>query len=532
MVSDAFPDAEVFESDLTGLKPAAFNGIVKNRENHFNMAKYGCALLSLVSVLHLSTAARTVPEDSPIKKDTTGVFITWARKIRYKTFVSSVTIENRQWTRLCIRPDFPIGRFGVAPELELFLDDKWNFSDKGYSFNSRKETLESLARRIYYVRYNNPGDDLYLKAGGLENVTLGYGFLVNNYSNSLEFPEIKKLGVQFEAKSLGNYDITIQSFMNNIGEIYVWGPLTGLRTALKVLKPHTASGTILHDLEIGVTGAADFNQNQGIGPVDSVYRQKTDPDGFYMVGAEATLPIWKRPGLNLAIYGEAAKSLDDRDSGTEAGGYGFSFPGFLLTSETICANINFCRFKDRFCSEYFNLLYEFERHRIIGPEPFVKDEFIDSVNHIGVSAKLSWDIRGFVRFKGSGQFLFGDSFAYDRLGLVIGLGRKILKYPALLSGGRVNIVSVDAFYHKNRIGGFDKNAWKRKLFPAAPEYRPQVRDRYFEVTPFTLFGLASRMELARWFGMNVGITRYFLLETFTGDVKKFDRINIEPYFQF
>jgi hypothetical protein len=94
------------------------------------------------------------------------------------------------------------------------------------------------------------------------------------------------------------------------------------------------------------------------------------------------------------------------------------------------------------------------------------------------------------------------------------------------------VLSIDAFYHKNRIGGFDKNAWKRKLFPSSPEFWPQARDRYFEVTPFTLFGLSSKMELAKWFGMNIRITRHFLLETFTGDVKKYDRINIEPYLKF
>lgn len=500
--------------------------------NYFDMARYRCALLLLFSVLCFIAGARTVPEDSLEKKDTTSSFFTWVRKIRYKSFISSVTVENRQWTRLSIKPDFPIGPFGVALDLELFLDDKWNFSDKGYRFNGRKEALESLARRLYYVRYNNPGDDLYLKAGGLENVTLGYGFLVNNYSNSLEFPEVKRLGVQFEAKSLGRYDMDIQYFMNNVGEIYVWGPLTGIRTALKVLTPHADSGKIIHDLEIGLTGAADFNQNQGIGPVDTLYRQKTGPDGFYMVSTDATLPVWKRPGLKLAVYGEAARSIDDRDFGTEAEGYGFSFPGVLLTTKTLTANINFCYFKDRFCSEYFNLLYEFERHRIIGHEPFVKDEFIDSVKHIGVSGKLVWDILGFVRFQGAGQFLFGDSLAYDRLGLVIGLGGKILKHARRFSGGRFKVLSVNAFYHKNRIGGFDKNAWKRILFPADPEYRLPARDRYFEATPFTLLGLSSRMELAKWFGMNIRITRHFVVETFTGNVTKYDRINIEPYLKF
>ena len=56
---------------------------------------------------------------------------------------------------------------------------------------------DSILRKIYYVRYGRPNDAVYVKIGALDNVTLGYGLIMDTYRNTLHYPGIKKTGLQF-----------------------------------------------------------------------------------------------------------------------------------------------------------------------------------------------------------------------------------------------------------------------------------------------------------------------------------------------
>ena len=71
-----------------------------------------------------------------------------------------------------------------------FYDKSWNFS-KGKAF-------ETILDKIYYLRYNKPGDNFYFRIGGMPNATLGYGIIVDNYSNMVEYPNIRRLGMDMQ----------------------------------------------------------------------------------------------------------------------------------------------------------------------------------------------------------------------------------------------------------------------------------------------------------------------------------------------
>ena len=59
--------------------------------------------------------------------------------------------------------------------------------------------------KIYYVRWGSRYDDFYFRVGALESVTLGYGALVDGYSNAMEYPQIKKLGLDLIYGTDKNY---------------------------------------------------------------------------------------------------------------------------------------------------------------------------------------------------------------------------------------------------------------------------------------------------------------------------------------
>ena len=65
----------------------------------------------------------------------------------------TVTLGGVQWQRFSLRPDFPLGKFGLGLDLELFIDNEGKISKEGWDFSSRNQIWDTLLRKIYYARY-------------------------------------------------------------------------------------------------------------------------------------------------------------------------------------------------------------------------------------------------------------------------------------------------------------------------------------------------------------------------------------------
>ena len=108
--------------------------------------------------------------------------------------MGSVTVGQEQFYRLSMRPDIPLGKWGIALDIELFIDADGDISARGWQFGTSTEAFDSFLRKIYYVRYGRPNDPVYFKVGALDNVSLGYGLIMSDYRNTLQYPGIKKTG--------------------------------------------------------------------------------------------------------------------------------------------------------------------------------------------------------------------------------------------------------------------------------------------------------------------------------------------------
>ena len=84
----------------------------------------------------------------------------------------STTVDGEQWQRLAFRPEIPIGNFAVALDFELFFNSEGSLSNRGWKFGSASEVANTIYRKIYYIRYGQPGDPLYARAGALDDVTM------------------------------------------------------------------------------------------------------------------------------------------------------------------------------------------------------------------------------------------------------------------------------------------------------------------------------------------------------------------------
>ena len=110
----------------------------------------------------------------------------------------TVTMDGKIWNQLAFRPEIPFGKFGLVLDIVFYFDENGNLHKDEWDFSSGKSIKNTLIDKIYYLHYGHPGDPIYGKIGALDQVQLGYGILVDGYSNSIEYPQVRKTGLEFE----------------------------------------------------------------------------------------------------------------------------------------------------------------------------------------------------------------------------------------------------------------------------------------------------------------------------------------------
>ncbi|MCC7431151.1 hypothetical protein IT568_09935, partial [bacterium] len=264
--------------------------------------------------------------------------------------VGATIVDGEIVNSIGIRPEFAIGKLGIRLDLSVYVDKDGKIKDQYW--DEPGDYLE----KIYYIRWGQKGDPFYVKGGQLDNVTLGYGLLVNNYTNSVEYPNRIRVGTQL-GLDYGNWGI--DAFQNNFRELDNKGSLLGIRGFYRPVSL----------LEVGATFATDNDQNANVAFRESVKDAKelnpgnTTLDGFLKAEPtisgfvlDAGMPILQMEGLNLTVYTQFAKLLGY--------GYGLTPVGarFQFTSLQIRAELR--RFGKEFLSEYFDRTYELNRSEL------------------------------------------------------------------------------------------------------------------------------------------------------------------------
>lgn len=153
--------------------------------------------------------------------------------------LGAVTIDGVLYNQIALRPDISIGKLGVGLDLVFYMDQDGNI------LWDKWKNPSDLADKIMYVRWGQPQDPLYIRVGTLENVVMGYGMFINNYSNMMEYPSNRKIGthIGFTVGKLG-----VETMWANAKEL----GLASFRTTYSLGK-----------LTVGATAAVDINQYNG-----------------------------------------------------------------------------------------------------------------------------------------------------------------------------------------------------------------------------------------------------------------------------
>ncbi|MFW5959850.1 MAG: hypothetical protein ACOCSE_01870, partial [Chitinivibrionales bacterium] len=374
-----------------------------------------------------------------------------------------VTVDGEQWTRIALFADIPIWRFGIGLDLELFLDQQGAPSSKGWSF-SKDNWAEAVFRKIRYLRFNHEGDPVYIRFGGLESVTLGYGIIMKEFTNMLYYPDEKLLGLRFDLNDISPLGISIQTVIADFHDFNNESGILGGRLGFKPFKP---SGVpLLENLEIAGMGVLDVNQ---YGPArDWDYslegsKYDRDQDGitdsafttslfdtidhtlsaeeknrlreadlfdtniehkdrwasrshnsFSIVGGDGSLPLIQSKIFDLTLYGQAAiiydKLFEDKDKRDR--GWGVGAPGLLAGIGPLNLQVEYRHTDGHFHFSYFDKYYLAERITR-NPEVVIKEDRLSYNDLNGVYGEAGMDIAGIFHLRANYQYLFGDSITRD-----------------------------------------------------------------------------------------------------------------------
>jgi hypothetical protein len=455
--------------------------------------------------------------------------------ISWEISAGSVTVGAAQWTRLAISPDIPIWKFGVGLDIELFLDQNGDFSRKSWEFDKDNWSM-SLSRKIKYLRFGHESDPLFVKVGGLSQVTLGYGFIVDRFTNMLHYPDQKLLGVQFYLNDISPLGITLQTMTPDVIEFKHSGGIAAGRLALT---PFKMSGIpLVKSISAGVAYAVDLNQftpardwsfngkitdknNNGITDWDYAYQQAhsaadstaiqlltlrgiIDPttthyakiDTMYrdslrryaLLGGDVGVPIVKTPLLSLDVYGQAGV-VADSSLFSHPTGWGFGAPGVFLTVGPLLAQIEYRHVNGQFVPGYFGPYYLDERVSRY-PTPAANSDSIPKNNLDGIFGKLGINVFNLAMITGTYQYMSGSNGAMDqRLEASGQIGDAILKRIP-------KITRAECYFYKTGINRTVVVRDSATGLPSLQNGKP-VYDGFLEMTPNLYWGYRIGIEITK-----------------------------------
>lgn len=472
--------------------------------------------------------------------------------------VGLMELDGESVTRISYRPELEFGKLGVALDIELFIDSDGNFKSEGWEFDSRDQILNTLYRKIYYVRWDQPGAPFYARVGALEGLNFdAAGLVMIGWGNVANYPSQKLLGVHTQINETMtplamSLDVATNSALD-------WNKGGGvLATKLGIAPLTSLSIPIISDLRLQGVMVSDFNQKAAVpdrdedgcpddldantdrGQVCSSpnldvtqlpsgdqerlqyisefeeqlaaedKRIKDDfaiEDPFTMISIEALLPIISSEFFELNVFAEAAKPWDEKDLDDAWAVVPVGASGHLSIFQY---GLQYRIMDGEFYPGHFDAAYEMQRMTFDNGRYISKQELFwseDLGKRKGIYGSLGanlWDVAG---LSGSYSHLMAEKSRYSKVdslriklpddksfSVSAGLGQSILSYIPKISQAEI-------FYSKTRIG----QDFRLEYTDESPDKLSMATDSFFQKSRFTTWGFTIGSDLGG--GLQLNVTR-------------------------
>lgn len=214
------------------------------------------------------------------------------------------------WQTLSFMPEFMVG--SVFMRLDLELRARFDAASNQSPFTVRSEDwipdetrsfADLYASKIHTIRLGSRTDDYNVFYGNLAPITLGNGFIVQNYTNDLHAPEFYVSGLEFnmDGNTFKFPWIGIETFMGNFAR---WD-LLGLRIHAKPVS--TESSSLISEMQLGLTVITDGNPH-AFNPDPAIQINASNARAL-MWGVDFRQPIVATKNFSLGFFGDLANQL-------------------------------------------------------------------------------------------------------------------------------------------------------------------------------------------------------------------------------
>ncbi len=216
--------------------------------------------------------------------------------------VTVTRIDGQNYVGMSLSPEFRVWKIGMGLNIPiLFSMEDGSFRDEIF-----KDGV-GVGRLISYMSYGKQKQDqIYARVGQLGNTMIGYGGLVNNYTNSVSF-EKRKLGL--------HYDVHWRGIVGVEGMYSDFNPQS---RNLLVTRPYVrpmgwSTIPVVSTIEVGTTFLSDHDQTQ-IAVSDSTSFQYNflQDDGIKAFGVDAGITLLQIPFIQIdGFFNYSKLSLQD-----------------------------------------------------------------------------------------------------------------------------------------------------------------------------------------------------------------------------
>jgi hypothetical protein len=320
----------------------------------------------------------------------------------------AVTVDGENYQMLGFRPQFHFGEFAIGLDITLLFDEHANIREEDW------DDWEDYIDKLYFISWADPGAPFYIRLGGLETTTMGYGILVYGYTNLREYPAVKRLGLdlRFETQYVGG-----QAFVGDLKDLW--------RTdAAGEWKPAPVAGARLNArlfdiLRIGGSFAGDFNEYNGLVSGEELYQGQESSSYFW--AADAAVRLLESEPFVIDLYGQFAQSIN-------TSGWGFSLPGFRFgIGHSAELFLEYRQTGGKFLFGYYNDTYDLERASIYDdngvPMVKTKSERLNSAPELyGCFTGLKMNIFKVITGSAEFQYMFNQGATVHDFSMRASLG--------------------------------------------------------------------------------------------------------------
>ncbi len=397
----------------------------------------------------------------------------------------AVTIDGKNYQQMGLRPEIRLWKLGVGLDLNILLDEEGKVRE--VDWNNKKAYID----KVYYVSWGKKDDPFYFKYGGLESTTLGYGTIINGYTNLLEYPTYKRQGLEL---SVDTTYAGMELIVGNFKDVAGHNPAV-MGGGRIYVKPFSR-------LQIGGSIGGDLNEYKGLrdtdddGYPDEVDMYPEDPNHvteidyfadklgvaennptiLALVAAGLISPISKSQLTNYSTHRsmtgfwavDAGLKLIDSDffdvdlysqfsKSFNTGGWGYTAPGIKLTGGKLFEIYgDYRQQSDDFIFGYYNDTYDLERAKYVSDAAgnlsvdTKKDKLNKAISSRGYLAGLKINFFDIITGKGEYQDM--------KWGRDEKISNKSLKGELSLNKDLIPMISkAKAYYVQNNV---KKIQWK------------------------------------------------------------------------